>query len=257
MNDAFELEGLTTYPELNGTSWSTLDPRFRDHINNRTLRCITILKETHPQIKYDVFERLNTGAVQLNAQELRHGLNYGPLIKVLDELNKDETWKKAVGIRNDKRMKGAELVLRYFAFRHDRTNYAKPLTSFLDQFTNKYRSLPDAQVNEWAGEFRQTFSRVSFGLGRLAFRLYDAELDAPTAFNAALYDAEMIAFAETTNPVIIQGHYRPTSLQSKVYQLFENKVFYASIRQATSDEASVKHRIEIFSTLLNRFEDAV
>lgn len=70
MNDAFELQGLSTYPELNGFDWTSLDPRFRDHISNRTIRCITILKDTHPQIKFDVFERLNTGSVKLNAQEL-------------------------------------------------------------------------------------------------------------------------------------------------------------------------------------------
>jgi hypothetical protein len=39
LNDGFELQGLTTYPELNGYTWSSLDLRFRDHINNRTLRC--------------------------------------------------------------------------------------------------------------------------------------------------------------------------------------------------------------------------
>jgi Protein of unknown function DUF262 len=35
INDALELQGLTTYPELNGYTWSNLDPRFRDHVNNR------------------------------------------------------------------------------------------------------------------------------------------------------------------------------------------------------------------------------
>jgi hypothetical protein len=98
LNDAFELQGLTTYPELNGQTWSSLDPRFRDHISNRTIRCITILKDTHPQIKFDVFERLNTGSVNLNAQELRHGLNHGALMKTLDALVKNEKWRKAVGI---------------------------------------------------------------------------------------------------------------------------------------------------------------
>ncbi len=105
INDAFELQGLTTYPELIGNTWSSLDPRFKDHVNNRTIRCITILKDTHPQIKFDVFERLNTGSVKLNAQELRHGLNHGLLMKELDELTRLDIWRNAVGIRSDKRMR--------------------------------------------------------------------------------------------------------------------------------------------------------
>src|SRR5690606_15829638 len=143
LNDAFELQQLTTYPELNGVSWSTLDPRFRDHILNRTIRCITILKDTHPQIKYDVFERLNTGSVKLNPQELRHGINYGALMSLLDELVKDEVWKQLAGIKKDTRMRGTELILRYLAFRHGSTPYKKPLTSFLDAFAEKARNISE------------------------------------------------------------------------------------------------------------------
>jgi uncharacterized protein with ParB-like and HNH nuclease domain len=160
INDAFELQGLTTYPELNEYTWSALDPRFRDHINNRTIRCITILKDTHPQIKFDVFERLNTGSVKLNAQELRHGLNHGLLMKELDELTKYEKWRKAVGIRSDKRMKGAELILRYFAFKSDRESYQKPLSSFLDQFSTKNRFFDAKKVAEMSQEFKSTVDRV-------------------------------------------------------------------------------------------------
>ena len=116
LNDGFELQGLTTYPELNGLSWSTLDPRFRDHINNRTIRCITILRETHPQIKFDVFERLNTGSVKLNAQELRHGVNHGSLMESLDHLMKNEIWRKAAGIRKRHTHEGCGANTALFRF---------------------------------------------------------------------------------------------------------------------------------------------
>jgi hypothetical protein len=75
---------------------------------------------------------LNTSAVKLNAQELRHGLNHGSMMKFLDDSSRNEKWRKAVGIRRDKRMKGAELILRYFAFKRNRDRYEKPLASFRD-----------------------------------------------------------------------------------------------------------------------------
>lgn len=176
INDAFELQGLTTYPEINGYTWSKLDPRFRDHIDNRTIRCITILKDTHPQIKFDVFERLNTGSVKLNAQELRHGLNHGLLMTKLESLAAYSKWKKAVGIRSDKRMKSAELILRFFAFRNDRAKYEKPLSGFLDRYSEKSRALNAGQVAEMASEFRATIDRVEASLGRLAFRVFEPDL---------------------------------------------------------------------------------
>lgn len=119
VNNGFKLRGLTAFPDLNGILFKDLDPRIRSHIENRTIRCITILKETHPQIKFDVFERLNTGAVQLNAQELRHGLYHGQLMEKLDEWGGYDTWRSLSGISDDKRMRGSELILRFLALTYD------------------------------------------------------------------------------------------------------------------------------------------
>ncbi|TCQ16404.1 GmrSD restriction endonuclease domain-containing protein [Rhizobium sp. PP-CC-3G-465] len=257
MNDAFQLEGLTTYPELNGQSWSTLDPRFRDHILNRTLRCITILRDTHPQIKFDVFERLNTGSVQLNSQELRHGINFGYLIEQLDELTKNEKWKKAVGIRVDKRMKGAELVLRFFALRYSRANYTKPLSSFLDQFSSTHKAAAPATVTVWSEDFTSTVDRAEHALGKLTFRLFEEDLNTVTAFNSALYDAEMIAFSETNNQIIIDKRYDPIELRSKIAILLKDERFSNSIKRATSDETSVAYRISTFKNFLDGYTNGI
>ena len=89
IENRFELRGLTAYPELEGLKYFELDPRFQRHIVNRTLRCIVIMKDTHPQVKFDIFERLNTGAVKLSAQELRHGIYHGKLIDWLDRVGRD------------------------------------------------------------------------------------------------------------------------------------------------------------------------
>lgn len=247
------MQGLTTYPELNGYTWSSLDPRFRDHINNRTLRCITILKDTHPQIKFDVFERLNTGSVKLNSQELRHGLNHGPFMKALDDLAKNKRWRDAIGIRTDKRMKGAELILRYFAFRHDRPNYSKPLSSFLDQFSGKNKTLTEATVNDWSKDFNTVMERIDFAFGRLAFRIYENDIKTFSGFNSALYDAEMIGFAETTNSSLLAKKFDPQPFRKATFTLFKDEKLSNSIRQATSDEVAVKTRIDTVIRFLNSY----
>jgi hypothetical protein len=253
INDAFELQGLTAYPELNGYTWSALDPRFRDHINNRTIRCITILKDTHPQIKFDVFERLNTGSVKLNAQELRHGLNHGAFMKMVDSLTKYEKWRKAVGIRSDKRMKGAELILRYFALRDNRASYEKPLSSFLDQYSTNTRNMSATEVHQKESQFKILMDKVDKGLGNLAFRIYDDGRKPITPFNSALYDAEMVGFTETKNEKIQSNNYESVDLQNHLVTLFKIERFLNSIRQATSDEHSVRARIDMMIEHLDQF----
>jgi len=251
MDDAYPLKGLTTYPELNGLSWQQLDPRFRDHIENRTLRCITILKDTHPQIKFDVFERLNTGSVKLNAQELRHGLNHGLLMLKLDELTKEDQWKSIVSIRQDKRMRSAELVLRYFAFRHDGDNYAKPLAGFLDGFSTKNKNISEKKLSEWSKDFREVAHRVERSLGDLAFKTYGKDCKPTGAFNAALFDAEMMGFSQTKNKKILDGVLTRKAIQKSIAPLFSNDRFLGSIKASTSDEGAVRTRIELFTAALD------
>ncbi|RYZ65602.1 MAG: hypothetical protein EOP09_13990 [Proteobacteria bacterium] len=191
--------------------------------------------------------------MKLNAQELRHGLNHGDLIKELDDQVKYEPFRKAVGIRTDKRMKGAELVLRYFAFRDDRANYQKPISSFLDQYSSKSRTMPKADADISGEDFRLVIDRVDRALGKLAFRIFDSDLKPTSPFNSALYDAEMIGFRETTNQKILTGQYKPIDLLKHTLSLFGVERFMNSIRQATSDEQAVKYRIDSFITHLNSF----
>ena len=134
LNDEFDLKGLSAYPELDGLFFSDLDPRFQRHILNRTLRCICILKDTHPQIKFDVFERLNTGSVKLSAHELRHGLYMGTLMQKIELLSKNSVFKRLTMTENDKRMKADELILRFFAFSSSWRDYNKPLADFLNRY---------------------------------------------------------------------------------------------------------------------------
>jgi hypothetical protein len=83
-----------------------------------------------------------------------YGLNHGAFMKMVDSLTKYEKWRKAVGIRSDKRMKGAELILRYFALRDNRASYEKPLSSFLDQYSTNARNMSANEVHQKESQFK-------------------------------------------------------------------------------------------------------
>lgn len=195
IEDGFELQGLTAYPELEGNLFSSLDPRFRRHILNRTLRCITILKETHPQIKIDVFERINTGAVQLNPQEIRHGIYHGPLFIMIDEVSEEKVWKDLTGIKNDTRMKNNELILRAFALSYSDVQYRKPLKRFLNEFSSNYKDIEGNLVLEWKSGFLKALNNINRLFGKKAFRVLNERLEPQVKnFNSALFDAVIVAF---------------------------------------------------------------
>lgn len=253
LKDGFALKELRAYPELENYRFSDLDPRFQRHIKNRTLRCIVILKETHPQIKFDVFQRLNTGAVQLNPQELRHGISYGRLIKTIDELADLPEWKAITGIYNDKRMKSSELILRFFALSYSITKYSKPLVAFLNKFAEEHKNVNEETLIEWSNNFKSTTYAVMEYLGEYAFRIIGRELQHTRSINSALFDAQMIGFSRVRPPSPLRSRRKRQAFVQAVSSLFEEEQFKRSISASTSDETQVKYRIERFEAFLREF----
>lgn len=253
LDDEFELQGLTAYPELDGLRFSELDPRFRRHISNRTLRCITILKETHPQIKFDVFERINTGAVQLNPQEVRHGLYHGKLMQLIDDLSDEKVWKSISGHRNDNRMKGSELVLRFLALNVNRRKYKKPLKNFLNEFCSEYYDLTEDLELEWKRKFITVVEAVNYVFGNKSFKILNSKLEPSVKnVNSALFDAVMVGFAvNDINRDQLVGLDKEDFL-SKFFALTQEDEFKKSITSGTSATASVNYRIERFCDFLNK-----
>lgn len=254
LND-FELQGLTAYPELEGYKFVDLDPRFQRHIMNRTLRCITIMKDTHPQVKFDVFERLNSGSVKLKPQELRHGIYHGSLIKLITRLGKDSNWRELVYLATDKRMKGDELILRFLAFHYNSDNYAKPLNSFLNEFNQEKRNITSQEEEEITEVFTKTIANVKGLFGDYAFKIFDKKLKILSKFNAALFDAEMLAVSKQMERNSTMWPSKPSiSFIKKIGGLFEKEEFLKSITRATSDEQSVKYRIsEVHKVLKSNY----
>ena len=251
LNEDFALQGLTAYPELDGFRFSELDPRFQRHIKNRTIRCIVILKDTHPQIKFDVFERLNTGSVKLNAQELRHGIHHGSLMKLLEKLAKNPTWKELSGIKTDKRMKREELILRYFSLSDDWRNYQKPLSNFLSSFSELNRNADDIALKLMEDEFIRCINVSKELFGRFAFRSYNKD-EHNLKFNAALYDAQMISIHELNITIEQAKKVNKSKAKKMLDKLMFSEDFIKLISQATTDRNSVLNRIRKFTEALKQ-----
>lgn len=242
LNNGFPLTGLSTYPELDGLTYSELDPRFQRHIVNRTIRCIAILKETHPQIKFDVFERLNTGSVKLNPQELRHGIYNGNLMTKIEELAKATLFKKLTSTGNDSRMKGDELVLRYFTLKEKLGEYEKPMSVFLNRFAEENRFMPLLTVKELADNFNTNLNKCHFLYGDFAFKTFDKNRKRLKA-NTALYEAQMLSM-NTISPTLEQIELiDKAGVIDRLEELLNDSDFYDTITKGTTDKNVVNKRI--------------
>lgn len=250
LENEFTLVGLTSYPELVGLTFSQLDKRIQRHISNRVLRCTVILKETHPQVKFDVFERLNSGAVALTRQELRHGLYYGPLLKAAAKTARELNLEKHLGGRRDKRMKAEELVIRFWALNQGIGVYEKPLATFITNYAEANRNLSESELERLVKEVTDIYNRSELIFGVHCFSYAKA---GKPRFNAAVFDAQMVACSKLKSTEFVKLKTKTREIQASYLKLQNDPEYARSVTLATSDKAALQGRIHKLSGLLKEF----
>jgi len=68
----FGLSALKVLTELNRSKFVDLDKEYQMKIKKTTIHTIIIKRESHEDIKFEIFERLNTGSIKLNEDEIRN-----------------------------------------------------------------------------------------------------------------------------------------------------------------------------------------
>lgn len=193
--DSLTLEGLEEWPELNGRKYSTLPDQIRRGVDRRYLSSIILLHETArdsteaQQLKQLVFERINSGGVQLEPQESRNALYDGPLNQLCIRLARDSALCAMWGIphpANDplvtegrvleneryRKMDDVELVLRFFAHRQRSDLQRGSLKAYLDNYLKSGNLFPEPTLELFSQLFTATTALVYAVLGRGAFWLW-------------------------------------------------------------------------------------
>lgn len=148
LDNQFSLSSLKVLSEYNNFRFHNLPTKVQRKIKTHTIRCITITNQSHPDVKFDIFERLNSNTVSLNAQELRNCIYRGTLNNLLIKLAQESKWLSILGRKTaDKRMNGEETILRYFAFRNlGISSYKTPLKVWLNDAANQGRSFSSQRI---------------------------------------------------------------------------------------------------------------
>jgi hypothetical protein len=237
----FRLRGV--HHRFGGSTYETLEPQDRLRLDDSIIHAI-IVKQEHPTENpeygagpssiYHIFERLNTGGMLLQPQEIRSCLYHGKFIELLEQLNGNEKWRKLFG-KVSTRMRDRELILRFLALYFRESHYKPPMKEFLNDFVYKYRWLEDDRANEFKQVFVNTISIIADAMGERAFRMR-------TAINAALFDAVTVGVAKRLKKGPITNL---QTLKHKYQELIQSKEFIETISAGTTHEASVSARLRM------------
>ena len=211
----FALTSLEYWPELERKRFNDLPMVLQKGLLRRSLPAVVLLAETRGVGSEDIdvrrvlFDRLNTGGIKLNPQELRNALYPGKLNALLIRLARSEPFTTTWGIppytKNEEAeppedllknalfssLADAEIVLRFFALRdaivHKKTG---SLRRILDRYMELNKDIDDEREAELEAQFLGNLSRLVAIFDQEPFRL-------PTTNRPSrpLYDALMIALS--------------------------------------------------------------
>src|SRR5258708_6720433 len=196
-----KLKGLNVFSDINGLSFDDLPGELRIVIKTRpTLRSIIILRQSDEDVKFEVFQRLNSGGVLVNPQEIRNSAFTGPLNNMILELSTNKKFHSLLGIKNKensaiyKEMRDAELVLRYLTFRNNWRDFSGGIKRSLDRYMADNKGMSMQSIEEARIDFLHTLDVVEACFGEHAFRRWlPGQKKWKQQILAALYDAEMFA----------------------------------------------------------------
>ena len=258
-NKVFKLTGLKVLNDFKNKQFSQLPEDIQEKIRYSKIRTITFKKESDPNLKFEIFERLNTGSVPLNTQELRNCVYRGPFNDLLKELAKEKEFLELLGLTSpDKRMKDIELVLRFSAFYHNsHINYKSPIKKFLNNECIRFQNISDKDAEQLKDAFKNAVSIIKSLLGENAFkRYYKGNGDningywEKNRFNTSLFDILMDSFARTDKNVIFNNL---DVIREAYLNLMTNDLeFIDAIEIGTSEDRKVMKRFDKWREVLNQ-----
>jgi uncharacterized protein with ParB-like and HNH nuclease domain len=224
--------------KFNKLSYSTLSEIDRGTLDLRTIRSI-IVKQNHPDdddsVMFEIFNRLNTGGINLKPQEIRTSLYHSEFYTMLYNINLDLNWRRLTPqTEPDLNMKDIEILLRGFAMLEKYENYRPSLTKFLNIYSKEAKSFSKDKIKYLEQLFRK-FSEVISGISEQIF------FSNTGRFNISVYESIFVALCTEA--------YRNNNLEVKettldhVNNLKDDTDFLNATLTSTANKANVLIRI--------------
>jgi len=134
--------------KFKGLNYATLGD-YKTQFDLRPIRNV-IIKQNEPKEDdssiYEIFNRLNSGGINLRSQEIRTSLYHSKFYEMLYKINVEPEWRRLLRRPDpDLHMKDVEILLRAYALLIDVHNYRPSMTKFVNQFSKKSKMNSDSK----------------------------------------------------------------------------------------------------------------
>jgi uncharacterized protein with ParB-like and HNH nuclease domain len=232
--------------KFNGLKYSTLD-EYKTTFTLRPIRNV-IVKQNSPKNDdssiYEIFNRLNTGGVNLQPQEIRASLYHSKFYDMLYRVNELPKWRAILSMQDpDLHSKDIEILLRSFAFLINGEYYRPPLTKFLNNFSMNCKKNPQ-EKNEYLEQLFVSFLDSLEDLNDNPFKNKYSK-----KFVIHLFEAVFVVCCETA---FKDKKLLTTKIPNeKIILLSQDSLFATYSQGGTTQISNVKNRIVRAREVLN------
>ena len=244
LDGKYALTALDYLRELEGKKFDELEETYQTIIEESVVFAYILEKGTPKSVIHRVFKNINTSALRLEGQEIRHAINPGKPATQLKETS-EEAWFKAyvpLSDRQRERMYDREIILRFITFkRHPYRTYMPSMSDFLDDAMEDLYDIPKQKLGEYVEELQKITFDIYDTFGEAAFSrsVFD---DSKTIYKHNNILFELLTYAFSKN--------RQLSLQKE-----ESRSLFKSFFQEKPSSYWDNEQAYSQSGLIRRFED--
>jgi hypothetical protein len=272
-----EGEGLV---DLNKLTYSGLQknfPKAKRILHKGNIRTITVSKDSDPDIKYDIFERLNSGSVKLNDQEIRNCVFHGRLNDlIMGEYNLKDQVYLTNGLRHNRiiqmamnlteahsRYLDAEVVVRILAmmkyYPNITTKYKNSMKLLINDYMKENKDISQSEITQVKEEFENTVEKIYAIFDDKTFKRYHGAIVEKT-LNRSIMDCLVVTFKDVDKQELLQKKNEIVDLMDSMLNDTTGKYlgkntsssFRDNVMKWTSSKNALKDRLELWSENFNK-----
>lgn len=250
-DEPLKLEGLQFLKNFEGLTFSQLARPEVKRIKSLKITMNTLRKGTPLDVKYIIFQRVNTAGEPLTPQEMRHALNQGPAAIFIKELADMESFKKATNYSvKSKRMQDRDFVNRFVAFFIGYQDYMGDLDMFLNDKMGELNKMTPAQRNDIRVSFDKAMECCYEIFKKDTFRKRYKITDKRKPISKSVYDTLSVNIAWLSDEEQHLLLKNAEAFKAGMIRLFNDERFNFSISTGTGQKYNVEQRFTMVKSLI-------
>lgn len=255
IDESFTLTGLDILKAYDNKdlSFSELPRIMQRRIMEANITCFLISPGTPRKVKYNVFKRINTGALSLNEMEIRNALNQGNASEYLKAFTESTRFRKLMPLPSE-RMEDRELILRCIAFiGHSYTKYESPLGSFLDMAMEKLQYIKEEEFKRIGDLICKSIEIHTSIFGKDRFSRSVINKQTRYKLNSALFETWVVVLSQLSDDETTNLYNNQFLLKEEYIRLFAKKTFNESVTTSTASKTAVITRFKEIELLVKKY----